>query len=186
VPFVGTRDGKLDITRRLEAGRHRLLVVLCTLYHRLHIRIFSFKGHPFWGLLFWSKAGFIHSLNQDFNEAGLIKLRNVSILILKFLLQFFNQISNITNNVEYFRKIDYILISVGGNLNFWVNFGLDVGSSLKLGIDNQILNGYCIDRRGFFGVAILISAHHVIKYRVHILPQQVLIIVLQVKRLLIR
>jgi hypothetical protein len=35
-------------------------------------------------------------------------------------------------------------------------------------------------------VAILISAHHVIKYRVHILPQQVLIIVLQVKRLLIR
>ena len=86
--------------------------------------------------------------------------------------------TNVADNIEYFGEVDEVEMLMGVHMYFWEYFCLYVWSSLESGIDYKVLDGDCIDRRCLFDIAVIICPHHVIKNGIHILPKQILVIVL--------
>lgn len=106
----------------------------------------------------------------------------------KFLFEFcplsFNHSSDIGNNSCNLCKVNQILFLLTVYMHFWKNIDLDMWSSFKPRIDNQILNGHSINRYCFFHIPAVI-ANHIVKYCIHVLTEQVFVIFLKIEGILI-
>ena len=91
----------------------------------------------------------------------------------------------VDNGVQVLGEVDQVLLRLRSDMDLGVDAGLDMGPTLKLGVDNQVFQSNCVDLIPLFDIAVLITGHHVVEDGVHILSEEVLVICLQVERFLV-
>ena len=88
---------------------------------------------------------------------------------------------HVSNYICYLWKIDQVLWLFRIYLNAWEYIDPDVRSSFEFRIYYKVLDSNCIDRYCLFEI-IAILTHHVVENSIHILPQEILVIFLEIKR----
>ena len=66
-------------------------------------------------------------------------------------------------------------------MHLWKHPSFDVGPSLELRIDHQVLKSHSVDLVALLDVTAFVPCHHIIKYGIHILTQEVLVVGLQIE-----
>ena len=66
-------------------------------------------------------------------------------------------------------------------MHLWKHSSFDVGPSLELRIDHQVLKSHRVDLVALLDITVFVPRNHVVKYGIHVFTQEVLIVGLQIE-----